>query len=141
MNLKKLTGLLPAFNPIDCQQWIVSVTPERVAAIKKLGIGAERELVEIVPPTLLRPIAVFRGLNDRPNAHRWLCYVARPIKRYDPETGSREEPAPDRVFLVFVTDRAELYISRWELSDPDDPRLPEGYADRFAERLEYRNDL
>jgi hypothetical protein len=132
-------GQLPAFNPRDGQTWTVLVRDAKAEVIRKRGIGPARELAEIVPPTLLRPNAVFRGLRDR-GASNWLCYVGSPTKAYDYENGQRVPPWPGEVFLVFVNDQRVVYNWRWEKADPADPKLPIDFETRFLERLEYRNE-
>lgn len=131
---------LPAFNPIDCQQWTVSVPTAHIELIWRKGMGQSRELAELVPPVLLRPIAVFRGLRDRESAEG-LCYVGVPSRAYNYSTGQRLPPWPGEVYLVFVNGARAVYTERWEKCAPDNPELPEGYGSRFVERLRYRDDF
>lgn len=138
LDRRLLVGSLSAFNPLDGQFFTVTVTRARVAAIKRLGIGAERELLENVPLTLLKPLAVFRGLVERPNAENSLCYVARPEWRYELDTGKKIAAPDNRVYLAFVTSQFELYNARWEACDPNDHDKPEGFAERFSKQLEFR---
>src|SRR5262249_44641962 len=132
-------GLLPAYNPIDGQTCTVIVRQTTAEIIRRRGFGPAHELVEIVPPTLLRPTAVFRGLRDR-DALTWLCYVGLPTRAYDYTTGLRVPPWPGEVFLVFVNGERVVYTWGWEKSSPSNPHLPEDHEARFVEKLEYRYD-
>jgi hypothetical protein len=132
--------LLDAFNPLDGQYHKVTVTPAHIEITRKRGPGPAHELVELVPPTLFRPTAVFRGLRESGQDQR-LCFVSSPRLAYDYETGLRVPPWPGGVFCVFVNEAKVLYTWRWEPSDPLDRTLPAGYLTRFTKRLELRNDL
>lgn len=49
--------------------------------------------------------------------------------------GTQAPPYPGQVFLVFVNDEKVAYNWRWEKSDPQDPDLPQGWQERFKQRL------
>jgi len=132
-------GTLRALNPLDGQQFTVTVRETKVETVRRRGIGPAKELVEIVPPTLLHPDAVFPILREG-DEPRGLCFVGTPTRAYDYRTGSRVPPWLGEVFLVFVNAERVVYTWGWEKSSPNNPRYPENYEHRFGKKLEYRYD-
>ena len=116
----------------------VLISHARLISIAKRGVGHINEAAELVPATLQNPAAIFEGLSlDDDEDQRgvgWRCYVSVPDRSYTPD-GRRQPPWEDEVFLVFVNEERVAYNWRWEKCDLDDPRLPQGYSERFKKRL------
>jgi hypothetical protein len=131
---RPLDWKLDAINPRDGQLFHVIVKYDKKEAIKWHGVGRVRELIELVPPIVRNPKAVFRGVRDRVE-RRWLCYVGLPDCAYDRVSGHRIPPWPGKVFLVFVNANRVVYNWRWDPADLDKPYLPEQYEIRFDKQL------
>jgi hypothetical protein len=103
-----------------------------------MGLGKMKEAAYLLPEVLVRPTAVFSGLTQDTDEPRrgagWLCYVGRPRQRFE-DDGRAIPVQAGRVFLVFVNDEWVAYNWYWYMADPEHPELPEGYAERFRERL------
>ena len=105
---------------------------------KKMGIGAVKEVGMAVKSVLEEPTAIYRGIlrdadDDRGQTEGWLCYVGKPLARYDFESGE-QIATPGRVLLVFVNIDRVYYQHRWEEEDPDEPGTPLDKTERFREK-------
>ncbi len=101
-------------------------------------MGHAKECAYVVPMILQQPTAVFEGLRRDEDEDRtgygWRCYCGIPERAYSAD-GTAMRPYPGQVYLVFVNDEGVAYNWRWEPADPEDPRLPAGYQDRFRRQL------
>jgi hypothetical protein len=111
---------------------------DKLKHLPRKGAGKVKEAGFVVREVLEKPIAVFRGLKrdtDEPRLGAgWLCYVGRPGCCFE-DDGRSVPPPQNRVFLVFVTDQWIAYNWYWHSADIHEPDLPEGYGDRFQEKL------
>ena len=126
-----------AVNPIDGQHVPVMIKHAKMQETKKRGMGAIREMAQLVPDTLIRPTAIFEGIRSDGDESRdgdgARCYCGTPEVAFTPD-GSPRKPRLGRVFLVFVTADGVAYNWRWDLCDSDDPKLPVDHATRFHKR-------
>lgn len=97
-----------------------------------------KECAIIVPMILQHPTAIFEGLredeDEDPRGVGWRCYCGIPAISYHSD-GTERSPYPGQIYLVFVNDEEVAYNWRWEKADPDDPKLPQNYTQRFKKRL------
>ncbi len=81
-----------------------------------------------VHEVLTEPVVVFGGLRDLQEGG--VCYCGKPQQRWT-EGGVRCPPPPNRVFLVFVNPRDEVFDWAWAEEDPEMPGYPVGHESRF----------
>lgn len=128
----------PGVDPKTGRTVPIQLAFEKIRALPKLGAGKVKEAGFIVPEVLAKPTAIFQGLtrdaDDSKRGAGWRCYAGRPGKCFE-DDGRSVPPPPNRVFVVFVNDENVAYNWYWCSSDPSDATLPEGYAERFHERL------
>ena len=90
------------------------------------------------PAVLQHPAAVFEGLRWDEDEDRkgvgWRCYCGIPGHAYLRD-GTAIQPYAGQVYLVFVNDERVAYNWRWEEADPDNPRFPMGFQERFKRQL------
>ncbi len=92
------------------------------------------QLLHLVPTTLETPTAVFRGLRDEEPT--WYAYVSKPSVNYEGyREGNQVAADPDHVFVVYLTDRREVFRFEWLEADPHDSKLPTNHSERYAERI------
>ncbi len=90
-----------------------------------------------VHEVLHHPNRIFAGLN-RPviDSSKWRCVVGKPRNWFMGTDGKIAVPFPlNKVFLVFLNDRYSLTGFYAYSADSEDPLSPEGWRDRFAERI------
>jgi len=88
----------------------------------------------LIPEVVKQPTIVLKGWN-REGFEDALIYVGRPTKDF--RSPSIETPPPkNQVFLVFVTpDNHVVSDWRWEMSDENDPNLPQDMQNRCEKVL------
>jgi hypothetical protein len=137
---RRMHILLDAFEPSTNGVCKVQISYRRMQAVAKRGIVQASECAFIVPAILLHPEAVFEGIrrDEDEDKHEggagWQCYCGIPASSYRTD-GSAAPPYADEVYLVFINSERIAYNWRWEKCDPDDPRLPKEYAERFKRRI------
>ena len=129
---------LPAQSP-DGGEMDVYVAHRKVRDVAGRSQGQRLELAHIMPGVLRHPAAIFEGLRrdeDEPKEHGlgWLCYCGVPPYAFH-ASGSRRPAYEDEVYLVFVNDEHVAYHWYWSKCDPDHPKLPMGYTERFRKRI------
>lgn len=90
-----------------------------------------------VHEVLNNPNRIFAGLN-RPesDSSKMLCVVGKPKNWYVGKDGDITAPFPrNLVYLVFLNERNSIFEFRAEHADTEDPLSPEGWRDRFVERI------
>lgn len=127
-----------AIDPADGKPCKVQISFARVQTVAGRSLGHASECGYIVPAILVKPTAIFEGLrqDDDEDKHGvgWRCYCGAPDCSYR-QDGTKAQPYPGQVFLVFVNDEKVAYNWRWEKADEDDVRLPINYLSRFKRRL------
>lgn len=130
-----LLAIEPKDGTLTCE---VQISYERMQAVGRRSMGHAKECGLILPMILEKPTAIFEGLRRDEDEDRWgfgwRCYCGQPEKSYRAD-GSAGPPYHGQVYLVFVNDERVAYNWRWEKADPDNPRLPLGYQDRFKQQL------
>ena len=129
---------IEAVDPKDGTPCEVTISFDRMQAIGRRSMGQAKECAYIVPMILQHPTAIFEGLRRDEDEDRagygWRCYCGVPDHAYRAD-GTRINPYPGQVYLVFVNDEKVAYNWRWELADPEDPRLPTDHKTRFRSSL------
>ena len=129
---------LQAVDPETGSTCQVQISHARMQVVATRGMLQASECGYIVPHILQCPTAIFEGLrkdeDEDPGGVGWRCYCGIPQCAYHPD-GSKRDPYPNKVFLVFVNDEQVGYNWRWERADPDDLELPEDHETRFKQRL------
>lgn len=90
-----------------------------------------------VHEVLNNPNRIFAGLN-RPviDSSEWKCVVGKPKNWFMGTDGDITAPFPrNLVYLVFLNDRYSLIGFYAYRADSEDPLSPEGWRDRFVERI------
>ena len=90
-----------------------------------------------VHEVLHNPNRIFAGLN-RPviDSSKWMCVVGKPKNWFIGTDGKITAPFPrNLVYLIFLSERYSLIGFYADRADKEDPLSPEGWRDRFAERL------
>jgi len=114
----------------------------RINFVRRLGVGAIRELGSSVPEVLKSPAAVWRGIrrdDDDTSGHSdgYLCYAGVPSFRYHWDTGEIIGN-DDKTLLVFLNKELTVYGHRWEEADPRRKGYPLDMGtdteDRFMEQ-------
>lgn len=130
---------IPARDPHDGGEWDLLLSPKTLEWAKRRGMGACRELADTVRWAVMNPKAIFQGVRDLEreiSEDGWLCYAATPSHAYNLQTGERVCPAwRDEVFLVYVNEEREIYLSYWGKCDAVDGHLPIDYEGRFTEKV------
>ncbi|MHB8900294.1 MAG: hypothetical protein ACYC6Y_16210 [Thermoguttaceae bacterium] len=114
------------------------ISYDRMQTVGRRSVGHARECGEIVPAILQRPSAIFEGLRWDEDEDRkgvgWRCYCGVPEHAYSSD-GTAIRPYAGQVYLVFVNDEGVAYNWRWEKADPDNPRFPIYYQERFKSQV------
>jgi hypothetical protein len=142
--MAKMTGTrrealsVMAVLPDDGTAIKVTLSHAKLMSVAKRGRGAVLEAAQLVPYTLQRPEAIFRGLRQDTDEPRgsgtgWLCYCSKPVCAYHRD-GTKIAAYDNEVFLVFINADKVVYQWYWHPSDPDDPNLPADHHNRFKER-------
>lgn len=119
-------------NP-DGGEWIFSIAEVHLQKLVDRGLAYLYYQALLIPGVLEQPDAIFRGLK-RDDYQEALCYVGRPERQYRDHTITMPAP-PGMVFLVFATKGRRIFGWRWELADAHNPKLPDGYKNRFETQL------
>ena len=129
---------LQAVDPIDGTRCEVQFSFDRMQAVARRSMAHAKECGIIVPMILQQPTAIFEGLRQDEDEDRqgygWRCYCGIPEHAYHSD-GTEWSPYPGQVYLVFVNEERVAYNWRWEMADPDDPKLPQDHETRFKTRL------
>lgn len=130
---------IPALDLDDMMS--VTVSADRLQAMRRLGAGHMLETAHLMPGVLARPEAIFEGIredSDEDNSRRggegWRCYCGTPDASYSLD-GTKLGARKGWVYLVFVNKEKVVYNWRWERADKDDPELPQNHQKRFKERV------
>jgi len=132
-------GYYPAIEAADKDGGtrLVWVSINRAKQIASLhGERGVKQLAYSVPEVLKNPTALFRG--TRPDQPDWLCYCGKPSRWYVGDSAAQSPFPPNKVLLVFVNDRDEIYTYGLEECDLDDKSLPKDHSEtsRFQSRVQ-----
>ncbi len=129
---------ISAVDPVTGKPCEVMLSYDRMQTVGRRSLGQARECGEIVPAILQRPAAIFEGLRQDEDEDRkgvgWRCYCGIPEHAFLRD-GTAIRPYAGQVYLVFVNDERIAYNWRWEKADPDNPRLPIHYQQRFKSQV------
>ncbi len=127
-----------AVDPDTGKSFEVILSHDRLHRVCSRSRGQIKEAKFLVPEILQKPTVIYEGLRKEED-HRytktegWLCYSGVPSCAYA-QNGSRIEPRPGEVFLVFVDDEKIVYLWYWCECDKDNPNIPVDADIRFRAR-------
>lgn len=129
---------IAAVDPVKGTPCEVLISFDRMQAVGRRSVGHAKECAYIVPAVLQHPTGIFEGLRWDEDEDRkgvgWRCYCGVPQHAYLRD-GTAIRPYPGQVYLVFVNDEQVAYNWMWEEADPDTPRFPMNYHERFKRQL------
>jgi len=132
--------VIPGVSPEDGAKTLFTLSQTRLRPLGRgRGPGPLLEARDLVRLAVATPEAIFEGLSvdaDEPRGRGvgWLCYCIRPPYAYR-ANGTKRDPYPGHVFLVFANHEKVIYNWYWCKADHDDDKLPADHADRFGKRV------
>lgn len=134
---------IEARDPHDLGVWDLRISDDKLQWFSKAFGPPDRdviswklqEFVHCARPTLLAPRAIFKDVRSDVADRDWLCYCGVPSCAFHAQSGTRRQPWPNSVMLVYVNESREVFKFEWVEADRSEPHLPVDHETRFGERL------
>lgn len=122
-----------AFNPAGDAPLRFSLSTKVIAEFNKLHSGRKSLDAAMIPEVLAKPTAIFMGLK-RENMGDGISYCGVAKTRFLDKYTTVPFP-PDRVFMVFINEKDEIFDWDMTREDPGFTHFPINCDDRFINLL------